>query len=78
MSQAMQASLAEAWYLKDIRFGRQHYRIITQNFNGCVCRHLTVHATWALIMQYFTDPAHLLQYVRALILFPGFLDESCR
>ena len=39
MSQAMQASLAEAWYLKDIKFDGQHYRIITQNFNGCVGRH---------------------------------------
>jgi len=34
MSRTMQASLAEAWYLKDIKFDRQHYRIITQNFNG--------------------------------------------
>ena len=65
ISQAMQASLAEAWYLKDIRFGGRHYKIITQNFNGCVCQ---VHATCALIMQYSTDPAHLLQYVRALSL----------
>lgn len=30
----MQASLAEAWYLKDIKFGQQRYKIITQNFNG--------------------------------------------
>ena len=42
MSQAMQASLAEAWYLKDIKFGGHHYRIITQNFNGCVRLHITV------------------------------------
>ena len=68
MSQAMQASLAEAWYLKDIKFEGQHYRIITQNFNGCVRRHLTVHATCALIAQYSTDPARSLQYVSALYL----------
>jgi ubiquitin carboxyl-terminal hydrolase MINDY-1/2 len=65
MSQAMQASLAEAWYLKDIKFDGQHYRIITQNFNGCVRRNIT---TCALIIQYPADPAHSLQYVRALYL----------
>jgi hypothetical protein len=42
MSQAMQASLAEAWYLKDIKFDGQHHRIITQNFNGYVRRHNTM------------------------------------
>jgi hypothetical protein len=30
----MQASLEEVWYLKDIKFEEQSYRIITQNFNG--------------------------------------------
>ena len=66
MSQAMQASLAEAWYLKDIRFGGQHYRIITQNFNGCVRR---LNSTCASnVTQFPTDPVHSSQYVSAFYL----------
>ena len=66
MSQEMQASLAEAWYLKEIKFGGQHYRIITQNFNGCVKSTYITNATCALIMQFPTDLAHSLLYVRTL------------
>jgi ubiquitin carboxyl-terminal hydrolase MINDY-1/2 len=61
----MQTSLAEVWYLKDIKFDEQRYRIITQNFNGYASFYS---ATCALIMQYSIDPVHSLQYVRAFYL----------
>jgi hypothetical protein len=33
-SPTVQSSLAEVWYLKDIKFHGKDLRIITQNFNG--------------------------------------------
>ena len=62
----MQASLEEVWYLKDIKFEEQRYRIITQNFNGYARVHLTSQPG-SLIAQCFIDPAHSLPYVRAFL-----------
>ena len=44
--QNLQSSIEEVWYLKEISFrpdpeaAPKRFKIITQNFNGCVSQHL--------------------------------------